>query len=82
MIRLDVVWCIAVKVVHDSNVHVILNVYTHYQCYKHEDKYPNRLAFISSSITDCTYTSVIVVGDMDADISDKSSLFGQFNQVL
>ena len=33
---LEVDWCIAIKVVHDMNIFIILNVYTLYDCYKNE----------------------------------------------
>ncbi len=34
VIRLDMDWCIGIKVVHNKNVFIILNVYTPYECHK------------------------------------------------
>ena len=74
---LGVLAFVKVKVVHDKNVFIILNVYTPYDCYKNEDEYLNRLAFISAYIKESTYTSIYVLGDWNADISDSNSIFGQ-----
>ncbi len=46
VMRLDVDWCIGIKVMHDKNVFIILNVYTPYECHKNENEYLNKLAFI------------------------------------
>ena len=77
VIRLDVDWCMGMKVVQDKNVFMILNVYTPYECHKNEDEYLNKLAFIGSYIRESEYTSIFVLGDLNADISDTNSLFGQ-----
>ena len=55
----------------------ILNVYTPYESQQNEDEYLNRLAFINSFISDNHSTSVLVVGDMNADLTDKRSLFAK-----
>lgn len=75
VIRLDVNSCIGIKVEH--NVFIILNVYTPYECCQNEDEYINRLAFLSCFIKASVHTCIFIVGDMNADISDKKSLFGQ-----
>ena len=77
VIRLEVDWCIAIKVEHNTNVFVILNVYTPYECSQNEDEYMNRLAFISAFIKESVCTSIFILGDMNADISDNNSLYGQ-----
>ena len=75
VIRLDVDWCIGLKVVHDKNVFIILNVYTPYECHKNEDEYLNKLACIGSYIRESEYTSIFVLGDLNADISDTNSYY-------
>ena len=50
---------------------------TSYDFYKKEDEYMNRLAFLNSYIKECTYANIFVMGDLNADISDDKSLFGQ-----
>ena len=77
VIRLEVDWAIAVKVAHERNTFIILNVYTPYESYQNENEYLNRLAFISSFIKDSECTCVFVMGNMNADVSDDKSLFGQ-----
>ena len=77
VIRLEVDWCIGIKVVHNKNVFIILNIYTPYECHKNEDEYLNRLSFISSYIKESAYTCIYVLGDWNADIPDSNSLFGQ-----
>ena len=77
VIRLEVDWGIAIRIEHNGKTFVILNVYTPYECSKNEDEYINRLAAISSFIKENAYTSILTVGDWNADISDKKSLFGQ-----
>lgn len=37
----------------------------------------NRLAFLNSYIKECTYANIFVMGDLNPDISDDKSLFGQ-----
>jgi len=38
VIRLEVDWCVAIKVEHNNEVFVILNVYTPYECSQNEDE--------------------------------------------
>lgn len=75
VVRLGVDWCIAIQFTHNDNELIILNVYTPYECHQNEDEYLNRIAFINSFIQDNTYSSVYAIGDMNADISDRNSLF-------
>ena len=77
VISLEVDWCVAIKVVHNMNVFIILNVYTPYDCHKNEEEYLDRLAFIGSFIEESAYTNIYVMGDMNADVADDKSIFGQ-----
>lgn len=74
VIRLDVNWCIAIQITYQDKNFIILNVYAPYECHYNKDEYLNRLAFISSFIKSSTISSVFVIGDMNADISDRNSL--------
>lgn len=75
VLRLDVDWCIGVQLSYSGRELIILNVYTPYECIQNEAEYLNRLAFIYSFIQ-CSNTSCIyVIGDMNADIADRNSLF-------
>ena len=71
VIRLQVEWCIAVQFKTNYKEFTVLNVYMPFESQQNEDEYLNRLAFISSFISDNPSTSVFVVGDMNADISDR-----------
>lgn len=77
VIRLEADWCIAVQIRMNNKDFVILNVYTPYESQKNEDEYLNRLAFINSFISVSSFTSVFIVGDMNADLSDQGSLFAK-----
>uniref|UniRef100_A0A0S7EYH5 LIN1 n=1 Tax=Poeciliopsis prolifica TaxID=188132 RepID=A0A0S7EYH5_9TELE len=77
VIRTGVDWCIAVHFKIENKEFIIINVYTPYECPQNEDIYLNRLAFLSSFIDDHCFTSVYVVGDMNADISDEHSSFAK-----
>ena len=57
----------------DNKVFTILNVYTPYECQENEDVYLNSLA-LNQFIHD-NQSSVFVVADMNADFSDKRSIF-------
>ena len=56
VIRLEVDWCIGIRVVHDKHVFIILNVYTPFECHKNDGEYLNRLAFIGSYIKENALT--------------------------
>ena len=77
VIRLEVDWCIAVRIQMHNKEFSILNVYTLYESQQNEDEYLNRLAFINYFISDNHSTSVLVVDDMNADLTDKRSLFAK-----
>lgn len=67
--------CTAIQFIHNDKDFVILNMYIPYECHQNEDEYLNMLAFINSFIQNNTSSSVYVIGDMNADISDRNSLF-------
>lgn len=69
-IRVDADWCIAIHYTHNNKEFVIMNVYTSFECDQNEDEYLNKLAFIQYN----SHTSVI--GDLNADILDRRSKFG------
>lgn len=50
-------------------------IHTPYDCHQNEDEYLSRLAFIGSFIESAIISSVYVIGDMNATISDRKSLF-------
>ena len=54
---------------------IILNIYTPYECQHNEEDYVNKLGFISSYLQNECLTNIFIVGDMNADISDKRSIF-------
>ena len=54
-----------------------MNVYTPYEYHSNDDVYLERLAFINAFIEENEYTSVYIMGDFNAAISDGKSLFGQ-----
>ena len=77
VIRLDTDWCIAVQLTIGNKGIIILNIYTPFESHQNEDEYLNRLAFINSFISECLVTSVYIVGDMNADLSDRNSMFAK-----
>lgn len=76
VIRLGVDWAIAIELCCDDKKIIILNVYTPYECRQNEDEYLSRLAFIMAFIQDNPTTSIYIVGDLNADVTDANSLFG------
>ncbi len=77
IIKVDVDWCFAVRISCSSKELIILNVYAPYECHQNEDEYLNRLAFIGSFINENNSASVFVVGDLNADLTDNSSMFAK-----
>ena len=73
IVRLDADWCIGVQLKMNNREFVILNMYTPYESRQNDDEYVNRLAFISSFISDHQCTSIYIMGDMNADLSDEHS---------
>ena len=72
-------WCIGVQMYNGE--FIILNIYTPYESRHNDDDYVNRLAFISSVISDQQCSSIYVAGDWNADISDNASCFHKHNMV-
>lgn len=70
-------WCIADQICVNNKDFVILNIYTPYESHQNEEKYLNRLASINSFISASSSTSVFIVADMNADLSDQGSLFAK-----
>lgn len=77
VIRTQVDWCIAVQLKLRNKELIILNIYTPYECPQNEDIYKERLGFLNSFINDNQFTSVCVLGDMNADLSDSQSMFAK-----
>ena len=77
VVRLETDWCIGVQVRMNNKEFIILNVYTPYEASHNDDEYVYKLSFINSFIADNCCTTVLVVGDMNADISDISSPFAK-----
>lgn len=75
VIRLAVDWCIAIQITQGDKKFIILNIYLPYECQHNEEEYVNKLAFISSFLQSEALTNIFIVGDMNADISDKRSSF-------
>lgn len=62
----------------EHNIFMILNGCTPHECCQNEDEYIHILGFLSCFIKASVHTCIFIVGDMNADISDKKkSLFGQ-----
>lgn len=81
IVRTLIDWCIAIKL--ENREFVILNIHTPYECAQNEDEYMNRLGFVSFFIDEYKFTSIFVVGDMNADVSKKlikQSLFAKHVQ--
>ena len=79
-IRLDVNWAIGISVNIDEREFVIINVYMPFQANVNEVEYLDRLAYLKAFIDDLPTSSVYVVGDLNANISDSRSLFGNHLQ--
>lgn len=76
VIRLGVDRAIGIELWCNDKKVIILNTYIPYECIQNEDEYLSRLAFIMSFIQDNPFTCIYVVGDMNADVTDVNSLFG------
>ena len=73
---MDVDWAIGLEFSCNDKKCIIVNVYTPYECYQNEAEYLNRLGCIMSFIQDNPSTCIYILGDMNADVSDDKSLFG------
>ncbi|XP_024116673.2 uncharacterized protein LOC112138347 [Oryzias melastigma] len=76
VIRLEVDWCIAIHLKLNGKECVIFNVYTPWECHHNETEFLNRLAFINCFIRDHNFLNVFIIGDLNSDISDCASTFG------
>uniref|UniRef100_A0A1A8AIU9 exodeoxyribonuclease III n=1 Tax=Nothobranchius furzeri TaxID=105023 RepID=A0A1A8AIU9_NOTFU len=76
-VRLDVDWCIGIQYIQNNISFVILNIYTPYEIAGNEGEYISRLAFINAFIQSHSTYSIYVVGDFNADLSDKKSQFAK-----
>lgn len=77
VIRTQADWCIAVQLKLSNRELINLNVYTPYECPQTEDFYMERLGFLNSFNYENLFTSVCVVGDMNAGLSHGQSLFAK-----
>lgn len=75
VVRLDVNWAIGLEINFNDKKFIILNVYMPYDSYQLEDEFINNLAFVKSFVEDNGSTSVFVIGDFNADLSDHNSAF-------
>lgn len=55
---------------HDEEF-IILNVYAPYECHHNEEDHLSKLAYMNSFMQNEKPKSIYVMGDMNADISDK-----------
>lgn len=51
-------------------------MYLPYECTENEDEYLNRLAYLHMIVQDMDCSCIYIMGDMNADISDTRSMFG------
>ena len=77
VIRLNVDWAIGLEVNCDGKNFIILNIYTPYESYENVDVFVSRLAFIVSFIEENNSSCIYVLGDYNADLTDKKSLFAK-----
>ena len=75
--RLNVYWAIGLEINCNKNNFTLINIYTPYESREFEDEFLSRLATIHSFIEDNGSSSVFVVGDFNADLSDQKSLFAK-----
>ncbi|XP_027883670.1 uncharacterized protein LOC114150994 [Xiphophorus couchianus] len=75
VIRLGVDWAIGLKFTCGDKHFIVLNIYTPYECPQNEDEFLNRLSFIMSFMQDNLSTCFFIVGDLNADVTDKHSTF-------
>lgn len=61
VIRLDVNWCIAIKLSRAEKDILILNVYAPYKCNNNEEEYLDKLGFISSFLQNDRSCSVVAL---------------------
>lgn len=78
VVRLDVDWAIGIQFKCGDKNFTILNIYTPYECSQNKDEYLDRLACVMAFIQDNASTLFFIVGDMNADVSDGSSVFAKY----
>lgn len=74
-IRLNVDWAVGIEIKYEDKKFVIINIYSPYECLENESDYLEKIAFIAAFVSELDTTSVYLVGDWNADISDNNSLF-------
>ena len=79
-LRLGVDWAVGVTININNRKFVILNVYFPYEKSENESDFLNALGSILTTVEELDTTSVFVIGDMNADISDARSMFGNHLQ--
>ena len=62
-------WCSGIRIQSGDSATVVINVYLPYECRDNEDTYINDLAAVSNIIDEIDCTSVLVIGDWNADAS-------------
>lgn len=62
VVRLETNWCIGVQIRMNNREFIILNMYTPFESRQNDDEYVNRLAAISSFISDHQCTSICILG--------------------
>lgn len=72
--RLGVDWAIGLEINVDNKRMVIINIYMPYESNHSEDEFLSRLAFLRSFIEECDTTCVYIIGDFNADLSDRKAL--------
>ena len=79
-IRLDVDWAVGILVSGNDKKFAVINVYMPYEATFNENEFLQRIWYVKSFIEELPTTSVYVVGDYNADISDTGSLFSNYLQ--
>ena len=68
-------WCSGIRIQSGDSATVVINVYLPYECRDNEDTYISDLTAISNIIDEIDCTSVLVIGDWNADASKTRSWF-------
>ena len=71
-------WCSGIRIQSGDSATVVINVYLPYECRDNEDTYISDLTAISNIIDEIDCTSVLVIGDWNADASKTSSWFHRY----
>ena len=71
-------WCSGIRIQSGDSATVVINVYLPYECRDNEDTYINDLAAVSNIIDEIDCTSVLVIGDWNADASKTNSWFHRY----